>query len=102
VTAVDRKRLTREYKATPRPMGIYCVHNRAMRKSLVGSSTDLPSMLNRIRFQLENGLYPDKALQADWNSLGPTDFSFAALDHLKPKDEPAYDPREDLSVLREI
>jgi hypothetical protein len=98
---VDRKQLTRDYKATPRPMGVYRVRNAPRQKSLIGLSTDLPSMLNRIRFQLESGLHPDKTLQEDWNELGPAGFSFEILDQLKPKDDPTHDPREDLSVLKE-
>jgi len=102
VATVDRKKLTRDYKSTPRPMGVYRVHNVPMRKSLVGSSVAAPSMLNRLRFQLQNGLYKDKALQGDWNQLGPDSFAFEILDRLEPKDDPAYDSREDLSVLLEM
>ena len=102
MTTVDRKQLTRDYKATPRPMGIFRVRNVPVRKSFVGSSADLPSILNRHRFQLENGSHANKALQTDWIALGPAAFVFEILDRLQPKDEPTYDPREDLSVLREI
>jgi len=73
-----------------------------MRRSLVGSSTELASILNRHRFQLEAGAHGNRALQADWNELGPDSFEFEILDRLQPRDEPSYDPREDLSVLRKI
>lgn len=102
MTNVDRKRLIRDYKTSARPMGVFRVRNVAMRKSLVGTSTDLPSILNRHRFQLENGSHANRALQADWNALGPEGFEFEVLDRLEPRDEPTYDPREDLSVLRTI
>lgn len=102
MTTVDRKQLIRDYKAKPRQMGVYRVHNAQMRKSLIGSSTDVPSMLNRLRFQLENGLHTDRALQADWNAVGSTGFEFEVLDQLQAKDEPSYDPRDDLSVLRDL
>lgn len=102
MTTVDRKQRTRDYKTTPRPMGVFRVRNEPMRKSLVGSSVDLPGILNRHRFQLENGSHANKALQSDWNALEPGSFVFEVLDRLQPGDEPAYDPREDLSVLREI
>ncbi|MFA6001524.1 MAG: GIY-YIG nuclease family protein [Thermoleophilia bacterium] len=97
---IDRKARIRAYKETPRPAGIFCVHNTATGKYLVGSSTDLPAMLNRQRFQLENGSHPDKELQGDWNELGPASFEFRALDQLEPRDEPAYDPADDLRVLK--
>lgn len=102
MTNIDRKQLARDYKTTPRPMGIFRVRNVPMRRSLVGSSADLPSILNRHRFQLEHGSHSNKALQADWKALGPASFVFEILDRLEPRDEPGYDPREDLAVLLEI
>ena len=98
----DRKQLIRDYKAEPRPMGVFRVRNAPMRKSLVASSADLPGILNRQRFELESGIHRDKQLQGDWNELGPTGFAFEVLDRLQPKDDPGYDPREDLNVLRTL
>jgi hypothetical protein len=102
VSQIDRKARKREYKETPRPAGVYRVRNTATGKSLVGSTADLPGMLNRQRFQLENGSHPDRELQSDWNELGPGAFEFEVLDQLKPQGEPAYDPTEDLRVLKEM
>ena len=73
---MDRKELTRKYKMTPRPAGVYRVHNSVNGMSLVGSSPNLPGMLNRQRFQLEHGSHPDLELQEDWNKCGPTAFTF--------------------------
>ena len=99
---VDRKALVREYIETPRPAGVYRVRNTASGKSLVGSSPNLPGMLNRQRFRLEGDLHPDKELQADWNDLGPDAFTFETLDLLKPSDDPGYDSTEDLRALKEM
>ncbi len=96
----DRKALVREYLETPRPAGVYCVRNVSSGKLLLGSSSDLPGILNRQRFQLEGGLHPDRELQADWNVLGSDAFAFETLDLLKPSDEPDYDSREDLRTLK--
>ena len=98
----DRKELTRKYKQTPRPAGIYRVRNVANGKSLIGSTPDLPGMLNRQRFALEHGSHPDKELQKDWNELGSQAFAFEELDKLEPKDDPDYDPRGDLKVLHQM
>ncbi len=98
----QRRELNREYKNTPRPAGIYRVRNTVAGKSLVGSTTDLPSMLNRQRFQLEAGGHPDKELQKDWAELGADAFEFEALDQLEPKEEPDYDPTDDLAALKEM
>ena len=99
---MDRKALVRQYLKVPRPAGVYRVVNTRTGKLLLGSSSDLAGMLNRQRFQLENGLHPDKEIQADWNELGSGDFAFEMLDVLKPSDEPNYDPLEDLRALEEM
>ncbi len=102
MSQIDRKARMRQYKETPRPAGVYRVRNTVTGKSLVGSTGDLPGMLNRQRFQLENGSHPDRELQSDWNELGSGAFEFEVLDRLEPKHEPAYDPTEDLRVLKEM
>jgi GIY-YIG catalytic domain len=99
---MDRKAAIRAYKETPRPMGVYQVRNTANGKLLVGSSANLPAMLNRHRAQLEMGGHRNRALQQDWNELGPGVFEFEILDTLKPPNEPDYDPSEDLRVLEEM
>lgn len=99
---VERKAFNREYKNTPRPIGIYRVRNSVTGKSLVGSSTNLPGMLNRQRFQLANGLHPDRELQRDWNELGADAFEFETLDQLKPSEEPGCDPTDDLAALKDM
>jgi hypothetical protein len=102
VSQIDRKARIREYKEKPPPAGVYRVRNTATGKSLVGSTANLPGMLNRVRFQLEHGSHPDRELQSDWDELGSNAFEFEALDQLKPRDEPAYDPTGDLRVLKEM
>jgi len=97
--AEDRKRLLREYKQTPPPMGVFAVRNTAEDKVLLGASTNLPGILNRHRFTLEMSGHTSKALQADWNRLGPDAFTFETLDVLEPSDDPEFDPAEDLDQL---
>jgi hypothetical protein len=97
-----RKALVREYLETPRPAGVYGVRNTATGKTLLGLSPNVPDVLNRQRFQLQNGSHPDKELQADWNDLGPDAFTFETLDLLKPSDDPGYGPSEDLRALKEM
>lgn len=99
---MDRREIIRAYKETPRPAGVFRVHNTALGKSLVGCSPNLPGMLNRQRFQLQNGSHPDRELQQDWHELGPEAFVFEVLDELKPSDDPGADQAEDLKVLKEM
>jgi len=99
---MNRKAQIREYKETAQPMGIYRVRNTANGKSLVGSSVNLPAILNRHRAQLKMGLHSNRALQEDWNQLGAEVFEFETLDLLKPPEQPGYDPSDDLRVLEEM
>ena len=99
---MNRKEQIRRYKETPRPMGIFCVRNVVSRKALVGSSVDLPAMLNRQRFQLEHGSHPNRRLQNDWNALGADAFRFETLDALAPSQIPDRDPHGDLRALEEM
>jgi len=96
---VDRKALRRDYKETPRPAGVYRVRNTAQRRALVGSSPNLPGILNRHRFQLDDGSHTDKELQRDWRALGADAFSFDVLDELPPQDDADVDVGEELAVL---
>jgi len=81
-------------------MGVFRVRNTHSGKSLVGAATNLPAMLNRQRAQLETGLHPNRALQADWNAFGADAFAFEVVDTLTwPEDRPEYDPAEDLRQL---
>jgi hypothetical protein len=96
---MDRKALIREYKANRRPMGVFQVRNTLNGKVLLGSTADLPSMLNRQRAQLQMGAHPNRQLQADWRAHGPGAFAFEVLDTLTASDEAGSDPREDLRTL---
>ena len=99
---MNRKDLIRQYKRTPRPHGVYRIHNTVTDRSLVGSSIDVPSILNRHRAQLGFGGHPNRALQQDWNTLGPAAFAFETLDTLSLPAQPDYDPTEDLRVLEQL
>ncbi|MFT3883395.1 MAG: GIY-YIG nuclease family protein [Gemmatales bacterium] len=90
------------YKETRRPMGIFCVKNTKTGQVLLGSSVDLPGMLNRQRWQLEMGGHPNKALQHDWNTLGPAAFTIEVLDTLSAPEDADYQPADDLKELLEM
>lgn len=99
---MNRKAALREYRETRRPMGAYQVRNVVDGKVLVGVSVDLPAILNRNRTALRFGGHPNRALQADWNALGPDAFAFEVLDTLAPPEDRAYDPAEDLRTLEAL
>ena len=100
---MNRKELIRAYKQARRPMGVYRIHNTRDDRSLVGRSVDLPSVLNRERVALRFGMHMNAELQRDWTALGPDAFVFEVLDTIEaPKDQPDYDPADDLRVLESL
>ena len=99
---MDKKALTREYKETQRPMGVYQVRNTVNGKVLIGTSVDLPAILNRLRGELRLGGLRNRALQQDWNEHGPEAFELEILDTLPPSDKPGYNPAEDLKALEAL
>ncbi len=96
---MNRKEMVRDYKETRRPMGVFCIRNTLTGQVLLGSSVDLPSILNRYRMQLEMGMHPNRQMQNDWNALGPGAFTFEVLDTLSIPEDPGYQPSDDLKAL---
>jgi hypothetical protein len=97
-----KKELKRAYQQTLPPMGVYQIRNLANEKILVGSSQNLPGIFNRHKFGLRMGSHQNKALQAEWSQFGEARFAFEILDELTPKEDPAYDYREDLALLENL
>lgn len=96
----DRKALSRQYKETRRPAGIFVVRHLSTSRSLIGRSEDLTAILNRHRAQLKMGSHPVKALQEDWNAGTEEEFEFEALDTLlPPESDAAWKPEDDLRTL---
>jgi hypothetical protein len=94
--------LKREYKESEIPVGIYRIWNKQSDRSLVGSSVNLPGILNRSRGELKAGSHRNRELQSDWKTLGEDAFVFEILDTLPPWAEPGYDVKRDLKVLEEL
>ena len=96
-----RKELIREYKETPRPMGIYQIRNLTNGKVFIGSSLDLPGKFNSQRFQLNCGSHFNSALLADWRAYGQDNFEFEVLEYLNPDKVAKADWRKTLAVMEE-
>lgn len=99
---MDRKAAARAYKEMQHPMGVFRVLNTATGRSFVGTSVNLPAMLNRQRAQLQFGGHPSAGLQRDWNAQGADAFTFEVLDELAPHDDRTYDPAADLRTLEAL
>jgi hypothetical protein len=97
-----RKELVRAAREAAKPMGVFSGSSVASGDGVVGTSRDLPSMLNRHRAQLQLGAHPDKTLQHEWDARGADAIAFEVLDTLEPKDDPGYDPAADLEAQGEL
>lgn len=92
--------MTRAYKNFTPIMGLYRVTHLPSGRSLIGASEHVQGYLNRIRFQLDAGSHPNKAMQQDWKAGTPDDFTFEVLDELKPQE--GQDIKAELADLLEL
>ncbi|MBU0485349.1 MAG: GIY-YIG nuclease family protein [Proteobacteria bacterium] len=99
---MNKKELSSEYKQTIQPMGIYQIKNLSNGKIFIGSSKDLPGIINRNKFQLKNGLHRNKTMQSDFIEVGADNFTFEILDQLQPKEDKKVDYTEELHMLEEM
>ncbi|MBI5963956.1 MAG: GIY-YIG nuclease family protein [Chloroflexi bacterium] len=97
-----RKDINREYKERVKPAGIFQVKNTANGKVLLGSSLNLEGPLNRHKFMLKIGSHTNKALQKDWDELGPDKFVFEILEEVKVKDDLNFNLKDELTLLEHI
>lgn len=87
-----RKEAKRAYKEELKPMGIYQISNRKNGKALIGSSMNLPAMMNRHQFSLRVGGHTEKMLQHEWNTDKEEQFSFGILERVVPKENETATP----------
>lgn len=99
---MDRKAKIREYKDTPRPMGVFRIINKVNGKVLIGASSNLTAILNRFKSELKLGSCRNIVLQKEWKEFGSEAFVFEELEILEPLDDPGYDPAEDLKFLEDL
>ena len=98
----SRKEINREYLERVKPAGVYQVRNTANGRVLLGSSLNLEGPLNRHRFMLKIGSHTNKALQKDWDELGPDHFVFEILEEVKVRDDPNFNLKDELTLLELI
>jgi group I intron endonuclease len=102
-TSTERcKALIREYKRTPKDMGVYAIRNTSNGKIYVAASRDIRARINRHRMNLKTNTEQVELLQQDWNACGAEVFEFETLELLEPLDDPTYDPTEDLEILQQL
>ena len=75
-----RRALARQARDAFPPMGIYLIRNKETGQVLVASSRNVHGAINRIRFELRLGSHSDRALQAQWDRIGPARFDFEVVE----------------------
>jgi len=100
---IDRKKeLTKAYKQSSPLMGIFQIKNLQNGKIFVGSSQNIPGIINRYRFELKLGNHKNRHLQAEWNEYGSNGFSFETLETIEPKTDPGWKPADELNKLKDL
>ncbi len=99
---MDKKRLKKEYRETPRPMGVFLIRNMTNDKVFLSAGLDLVGTMNRHKFQLTNGSHPNARLQRDWNEVGSNNFAFEIIDQITPQDDPALDSKAELEFMEKL
>lgn len=98
----SRQDIKREYKERKKQAGVFQVKNTLNGKVLLGSSLNLEGPLNSHKFMLGIGRHRNEALQKEWNDYGPAAFVFEVLEVVVPKDDPDFNPGDELTLLEQI
>lgn len=101
---MDRKReLKQKYKQMKPEMGIFAIKSKSNNKYYIEANSDVKSKINRAKFQLDFGSYPNRELQKEWKEFGETNFDIEILEKLEyDKDESKIDYKEELQLLQMI
>ena len=97
-----RMEIKSAYKQTHQPVGVYQIKNTVTSKIFIGSSVNIPAILNRYKAELKFGSHKNRKLQEDCNNIGIDKFSFEILECLDPSDDINHDYTDDLYALEEL
>ncbi len=97
-----RSELKRAYKSTAPAMGVFVVRNTRNRRFQLHASRNLKAGMNRLSAEITPSTRPNRELQRDWEAMGREAFEIRVLDVLEPKDEPGWEPTDDLEELKAL
>lgn len=95
----DKKTLKRQYLDTKSRAGVYAIRNLISGRALVAGSNNVQGALNRHRFELLHGQHRNARLAQDWAAHGEASFLFEVLDMVKHREDPAFNPAQELEIL---
>lgn len=90
--STSRREQRRQYKETPRAMGVYLMCNTVTQHRVLKSSLNLDGAINRERFELRMGSHRDLALQHAWRQLGEAALQIEVIEVVKHRPDPGFDP----------
>ncbi|WP_442283269.1 GIY-YIG nuclease family protein [Variovorax sp. M-6] len=94
-----RRALTRTYKDTLRPAGVFAITNTLNGRIYLAGSLHVEAALSRARFELGMRAHRNKALMRDWIEHGAAHFRFEVMARVKESDDPAFDRAAELETL---
>jgi hypothetical protein len=100
-----RKELKTHYRENPPEAGVYSITNTATGRTLLGSSTNLPSVSNKLEFAKTTNLpgAMDQRLRKDIATHGIRALTFDILEVLEPGGtQTDAEVRADLKVLEDL
>jgi hypothetical protein len=96
---VRKKSLREAYKSEKKQAGIFRVTNTATNKVFLGSTLNLHGPLNRLEFQLQQGMNRIPGLQEDYRRYGQDAFTFEVVEVIQPRDDPEFDLERELEKV---
>ncbi|HEU4964575.1 MAG TPA: hypothetical protein VFV52_12085 [Bacilli bacterium] len=96
-----RAELIREYKATPKRMGVFQLRNKHNGKVYVYTNANLDKIYTRLAFEMRMGTHLNRELVADWKEYGEENFAFEILEEIPLDDKRRENPKEALKELEE-
>lgn len=96
-----KKELKEQYRQLKPEMGVYMIRSNRSNKCLIEATPRLKATINRVKFQLDFGSYPNRELQKEWAEYGENNFTFEILEVLEyEKDETKTDYADELDLQR--
>lgn len=96
-----KKELKELYKQMKPEMGVFIIRANFAQQCHLLATASLKGTINRVRFQLNAGSYPQKVLQRAWKEHGEAGFTVEVLEKLEyDRDETKTDYSEELAILK--
>jgi hypothetical protein len=100
-TRARRSEVRRAYKERAKQAGVFRVRNTTNGRILLGSGLDLHAPLNRVAFELAQGVCWNADLKQDLARYGRDCFVIEVLETVEQGDDPDFDPKRELEILEQ-